>query len=135
MKKLSFITICTALSILPMMSALAAWQELGYNELMSVSVDVDTLQRSGDKAQIMSMLNFKKPGENKQTKEPVNSIIGLNEFNCSNATYRPIEFKEFGGKNGGGKLVSTNPTPDSPYEAVPQNSWQAGVFNVACRKK
>ena len=84
---------------------------------------------------MMSMLNFKKPGENQQTKAPVSSIIGLNEFNCSNATYRPIEFKEFSGKNGGGKLVSTNPTPDSPYEAVPQNSWQAGVFNVACRSK
>ena len=134
MKKLSLTTI-VALSMIPMMNAFAAWQELGYNELMSVSVDVETLQQNGDKAQIMSMLNFKKPGENQQTKAPVNSIIGLNEFNCSNATYRPIEFKEFGGKNGGGTLVSTNPTPDSPYEPVPQNSWQAGVFNVACRNK
>ena len=135
MKKLTLTTAIIALSMLPIMSALAAWQELGYNELMSVSVDVETLQRTGDQAQIMSLLNFKKPGENQQTKAPVNSIIGLNEFNCSNATYRPIEFKEFSGKNGGGKLVSTNPTPDSPYEAVPQNSWQAGVFNVACRSK
>ena len=135
MKKLTLTTAIIALSMLPIMSAVAAWQELGYNELMSVSVDVETLQRTGDKAQIMSLLNFKKPGENQQTKAPVNSIIGLNEFNCSNATYRPIEFKEFGGKNGGGKLVSTNPTPDSPYEAVPKNSWQAGVFNVACRSK
>ena len=135
MKKLSYLTTFAVLSMVPMMSTFAAWQELGYNELMSVSVDVETLQRTGDKAQIMSLLNFKKPGENQQTKAPVNSIIGLNEFNCSNATYRPIEFKEFGGKNGGGKLVSTNPTPDSPYEAVPQNSWQAGVFNVACRSK
>ena len=135
MKKLSYLTTFAVLSMVPIMSAVAAWQELGYNELMSVSVDVETLQRTGDKAQIMSLLNFKKPGENQQTKAPVNSIIGLNEFNCSNATYRPIEFKEFGGKNGGGKLVSTNPTPDSPYEAVPQNSWQAGVFNVACRSK
>ena len=135
MKKLSYLTTFAVLSMVPMMSTFAAWQELGYNELMSVSVDVETLQRTGDKAQIMSMLNFKKPGENPKTKAPVNSIIGLNEFNCSNATYRPIEFKEFGDKNGGGKLVSTNPTPDSPYEAVPQNSWQAGVFNVACRSK
>ena len=134
MKKLSLTTI-VALSMIPMMNAFAAWQELGYNELMSVSVDVETLQQNGDKAQIMSMLNFKKPGENQQTKAPVSSIIGLNEFNCSNATYRPIEFKEFGGKNGGGTLVSTNPTPDSPYEPVPQNSWQAGGFNVACRNK
>ena len=135
MKKLTLTTAIIALSMLPIMSAVAAWQELGYNELMSVSVDVETHQRTGDKAQIMSMLNFKKPGENPKTKAPVNSIIGLNEFNCSNATYRPIEFKEFGGKNGGGKLVSTNPTPDSSYETVPQNSWQAGVFNVACRNK
>ena len=135
MKKLSYLTTFAVLSMVPMMSTFAAWQELGYNELMSVSVDVETLQRTGDKAQIMSMLNFKKPGENPKTKAPVNSIIGLNEFNCSNATYRPIEFKEFGGKNGGGKLVSTNPTPNSPYEAVPQDSWQAGVFSIACSIK
>jgi len=62
MKKLTLTTAIIALSMLPIMSAVAAWQELGYNELMSVSVDVETLQRTGDKAQIMSLLNFKKPG-------------------------------------------------------------------------
>ncbi len=116
-------------------NASAAWQEIGQNDQSIILVDTATLQTQGNLAQIMSMLDFKKPGQDPQTKENVNSIIGLNEYNCSNGKYRPIEFKVFTGNRGKGKVAVDQKTPDSVFEAIPNGSWAAGVFNVACRTK
>ncbi|MES2586901.1 MAG: surface-adhesin E family protein [Pseudomonadota bacterium] len=134
MKKIYALTIFTAVSLLPLSNSFAAWKELGSNELMVVYVDLDTISASGEKAQIMSMLDLKKPGVNPKTKQAVNSIIGLNEYNCPAVSYRPIEFKEFAGSKGSGKVVSDNKTPDSQFEPVISESWTAGVFNVVCKR-
>ena len=135
MKKIHALTVFTALSLLPFSSSFAAWKELGSNEVMVVYVDLDTISSSGEKAQILSMLDFKKPGVNPKTKQPVSSIIGLNEYNCPALSYRPIEFKEFSGNKGSGTVVSDNKTPDSEFEPVISESWTAGVFNVVCKRK
>jgi len=116
-------------------NAAAAWQEIGKTDLFTVFVDPATLQTQGNLSQIMSMLDFKKPGQNPQTKENVNSIIGLNEYDCSTVKYRPIEFKVFSGNSGKGKVVEEQKTPDSPFETIENGSWSAGVFNAACRSK
>ena len=122
-------------SLLVSGNAMAAWQDIGKNDQSTVYVDTATLQTQGNLAQIMSMLDFKKPGQDPQTKENVNSIIGLNEYDCSSGKYRPIEFKVFTGNRGKGKVVVDQKTPDSIFEAIPNGSWAAGVFNVACRSK
>ncbi|OJI04560.1 surface-adhesin E family protein [Polynucleobacter sp. MWH-Adler-W8] len=122
-------------SLLVSSNAMAAWQDIGKNDQSTVYVDTATLQTQGNLAQIMSMLDFKKPGQDPQTKENVNSIIGLNEYDCSSGKYRPIEFKVFTGNRGKGKVVVDQKTPDSIFEAIPNGSWAAGVFNVACRSK
>jgi hypothetical protein len=116
-------------------NAMAAWQELGQNDQSTVFVDTATLQSQGNLALIISMLDFKKPGQDPQTKEIVNSIIGLNEYDCSTGKYRPLEFKVFTGNLGKGKVVVDQKTPDSIFEAIPNGSWAAGVYNVACRSK
>ena len=116
-------------------NALAAWQEIGKNDQSVVFVDTATLQTQGNLAQIVSMLDFKKPGQDPQSKENVNSIIGLNEYDCSTGKYRPLEFKVFTGNRGKGKVIVDQKTPDSVFEAIPNGSWAAGVFNVACRSK
>ena len=103
--------------------------------MMVVYVDLDTVSAIGEKAQIMSMLDLKKPGVNPKTKQPVGSIIGINEYNCPAISYRPIEYKEFAGNKGGGKVVSDNKTPNSEFEPVVSESWAAGVFNVVCQRK
>jgi len=118
---------------LPMSSAFAAWQEVGFNEQSTVSLDIDTLKRDGDKAQIMSMLDFKTPGVDPQTKEPIRSIIGLNEYLCGKIQYRPIEYKVFSGNKGEGKVVADVKSPNSPFEVITSGSWAAGVYNIACR--
>lgn len=135
MKKIYALGIVTALSLAPLSNSFAAWKELGANEVIVVYVDTDTISNSGEKAQIMSMLDFKKPGMNPTTKEPVSSIIGINEYNCPAVSYRPIEYKEFAGNKGTGKVVSDNKTPDSQFEPVVSESWAAGVFNVVCQAK
>ena len=135
MKKIHALSIFTALSLLPFSSSFAEWKELGSNAVMVVYVDLDTVSASGEKAQIMSMLDFKKPGVNPKTKQPVSSIIGINEYNCPAISYRPIEYKEFAGNKGSGKVVSDNKTPDSEFEPVVSESWTAGVFNVVCQRK
>ncbi|CAM3831205.1 surface-adhesin E family protein [Polynucleobacter arcticus] len=135
MKKIHALTILTALSLLPLSNSFAAWKELGSNEVMVVYVDLDTISDSGEKARIMSMLDFKKPGMNPKTKQPVSSIVGINEYNCPAISYRPIEYKEFAGNKGAGKVVSDNKTPNSEFEPVVSESWAAGVFNVVCQRK
>lgn len=135
MKKISSIALFTALCFLPIAHSVAAWKELGSNALMVVYVDLDTVSAVGEKAQIMSMLDFKKPGVNPKTKQPVSSIIGINEYNCPAVSYRPIEYKEFSGNKGTGDVVSDNKTPDSEFEPVVSESWAAGVFNVVCQRK
>lgn len=111
----------------------AAWKELGSNAVMTVYVDLDTVQTQGEKTQIVSMLDFKKPGTNPSNKETVSSIIGLNEYDCPAISYRPIAYKEFSGSKGTGKVVSDNNTPDSKFEPVVNESWTAGVFNSVCK--
>lgn len=135
MKKIYALTIFTAFSLLPFTSSFAEWKELGSNEMMVVYVDLDTVSTAGEKAQIMSMLDLKKPGVNPKTKQAVSSIIGINEYNCPAISYRPIEYKEFAGNRGGGKVVSDNKTPNSEFEPVVSESWAAGVFNVVCQRK
>ena len=135
MKKIYVLTLFTTLSLLPFSSSFAEWKELGSNELMVVYVDLDTVSVSGEKAQVMSMLDLKKPGVNPKTKRPVSSIIGINEYNCPAISYRPIEYKEFAGNKGSGKVVSDNKTPNSEFEPVVNESWTAGVFNVVCQRK
>jgi hypothetical protein len=135
MKKIHALIIFTALTLLPLSNSFAAWKELGANEIMVVYVDLDTISESGEKAQILSMLDFKKPGVNPKTKQAVNSIIGINEYNCPAISYRPIEYKEFSGNKGSGKVVSDNKTPKSEFEPVINESWAAGVFNVVCQRK
>lgn len=121
------------LATLPTTSAVAAWQEIGSNEQSTVSLDIETLKRDGDKAQIMSMLDFKTPGTDPQTKEPIRSIIGLNEYLCEKVQYRPIEYKVFSGNKGEGKVVADVKSPDSQFEAIVSGSWAAGVYSIACR--
>jgi len=132
----SLITLTLVIAAMaPLSNAFAEWRELGSNELIVVYVDLDTIKDSGEKAQIMSMLDFKKPGVNPNNKQTVNSIVGINEYNCPGISYRPIAFKEFSGKKGTGKVVSDNNTPDSQFEPVINESWTAGVFNVVCQKR
>lgn len=134
MKSINSLLVISA-ALLGSGNAMAAWQEIGQNDQSIVFVDTATVQVQGNLAQAMSMLDFKKPGQDPQTKENVNSIIGLNEFECSTGKYRPIEFKVFTGNRGKGKVVVDQKTPDSVFEAIPNGSWAAGVFNVACRSK
>ena len=137
MKKMNSFLLATLLVALmsPISNAYAEWKELGYNDAMTVYVDLETIRDSGEKAQIMSMLDFKKPGANPNNKQTVSSIVGLNEYNCPEISYRPIAFKEFSGKKGTGKVVSNTDTPDSKFEPVISESWTAGVFNVVCQKR
>jgi hypothetical protein len=135
MKKVLLASLSTTLLLIVSGNANAAWKELGSNELMTVYVDLDTVQTVGETTQIVSMLDFKKPGSNPKNKDAVLSIIGLNEFNCPAVNYRPIEFKEFSGNKGGGKVVSDNKTPDSQFEQIQNGSWAAGVFNTVCKIK
>ena len=134
MKKI-YLLLALGATLLGSNNAFAEWQEIGKTDLFTVYVDTATLQQQGDKAQIMSMLDFKKPGQNPANKENVNSIIGLNEYDCSGVKYRPIEFKVFAGNKGKGKVVEDQKTPSSPFETIESGSWPAGVYNVACRAK
>jgi hypothetical protein len=135
MKKIHVLSIATMLFLLPFSNSFAAWKELGSNEMMVVYVDLDTISGSGEKVQILSMLDFRKAGMNPKTKLPVSSIIGINEYNCPAISYRPIAYKEFSGNKGSGKVVSDNQTPNSEFEPVVNESWTAGVFNVVCMRK
>ncbi len=134
MKKTSLLIALSA-SLLCSGNVLAEWVELGKTDLFTLYADPATIQKQGDKSQVISMLDFKKPGQNPKTKENANSIVGLNEFDCSSVKYRPIEFKVFAENLGKGKVVEEQSTPNSTFETIENGSWPAGVFNVACRSQ
>lgn len=136
MKKIKLLAIlATSLFFAQANSAYAEWKELGSNDVMTVYVDLDTVSTYFELTQIVSMLDFKKPGVNPENKKQVNSIIGLNEYNCPMISYRPIAYKEFSGNKGEGEVVADVRTPDSKFEPVESGSWTAGVFKSVCQKK
>jgi len=135
MKTTLSVTLAALLSLAAIGNACAAWKELGANDVMVVYVDPDTIQVFGEKAQILSMLDLKKPGQNPTNKKAVSSIIGINEYNCPGMSYRPIEYKEFSGRKGTGRVVRDNKTPDSKFEQIVNESWHAVVFTTVCVKK
>lgn len=136
MKKIKLLTLlATSIFFAQANSAHAEWKELGSNDVMTVYVDLDTISTYFELAQIVSMLDFKKPGVNPENKKPVSSVIGLNEFNCPKISYRPIAYKEFSGNKGEGEVVSDVRSPDSKFEPVESGSWTAGVFKSVCQKK
>jgi hypothetical protein len=68
MKKISSLILLSA-ALTCSGNALAEWQEIGKTDLFTVFVDPATLQKQGNLTQIMSMLDFKKSGQNPKTKE------------------------------------------------------------------
>jgi len=94
MKKIKLLALlATSVFFAQANSAYAEWKELGSNDVMTVYVDLDTVSTYFELTQIVSMLDFKKPGTNPENKKPVNSIIGLNEYNCPMISYRPLPTK------------------------------------------
>lgn len=114
-------------------NAIAAWDELGSNEQITVWVDRASLKKSGDKALFLSMLDLKKPGVDPKSKSPVNSIIGLNEYHCGHNQYRALDVKFMSDKKGDGKVIGEIKSPNSTFEPVINGDWTAGVYNLACR--
>lgn len=114
-------------------NAIAAWDELGSNELITVWVDKASLKKSGDKALFLSILDLKKPGVDPKSKSPVNSIIGLNEYHCGQNQYRALDVKFMSDKKGDGKVIGEIKSPNSTFEPVINGDWTAGVYNLACR--
>ena len=114
-------------------NVIAAWDELGSNELITVWVDKASLKKSGDKALFLSMLDLKKPGIDPKSKSPVNSIIGLNEYHCGQNQYRALDVKFMSDKKGDGKVIGEIKSPNSTFEPVINGDWTTGVYNLACR--
>ena len=114
-------------------NVIAAWDELGSNELITVWVDKASLKKSGDKALFLSMLDLKKPGVDPKSKSPVNSIIGLNEYHCGQNQYRALDVKFMSDKKVDGKVIGGIKSPNSTFEPVINGDWTAGVYNLACR--
>jgi hypothetical protein len=114
-------------------NVIAAWDELGSNELITVWVDKASLKKSGDKALFLSILDLKKPGVDPKSKSPVNSIIGLNEYHCGQNQYRALDVKFMSDKKDDGKVIGEIKSPNSTFEPVINGDWTAGVYNLACR--
>ncbi|MCE7506508.1 hypothetical protein LZG75_09685 [Polynucleobacter sp. IMCC30063] len=113
--------------------AFAAWQEIGFNDQVTIYVDPETIKKTdGDNLQILSMLDLKTPGKDPKTDKALSSIIGLNEFACGKQQYRPLEVKLFTGNKGGGSLISDEKLSNSPYEQIVSGSWVVGVYKTAC---
>ena len=130
MKK--FFVLAGFLALLPCAPALAAWQEIPFNDQVTIYVDIATIKADGDNIQMISMLDLKTPGKDPKTNKAVSSIIGLNEFACGKQQYRPLDVKLFTGNKGDGTLISDEKLGNSPYEQIVSGSWVVGVYKTAC---
>ena len=132
MKKL-LVLVAGCFALLPYAPAFAAWQEIGFNDQVTIYVDITTIKKvEDDNIQMLSMLDLKTPGKDPKTNKALSSIIGLNEFACGKQAYRPLEVKLFTGNKGSGTLISDEKLSNSPYEKITSGSWVVGVYKTAC---
>ena len=73
MKK--FFVLAGFLALLPCAPALAAWQEIGFNDQVTIYVDITTIKVDGDNIQMVSMLDLKTPGKDPKTNKALRNLV------------------------------------------------------------
>ena len=113
-------------------SAMAAWVEVGSNEITTIYVDPATIQREGNMAKMWHLIEFK--NAKKDMGEAYKSTKDQNEYDCKEEKSRRRAFSEYAENMGGGKVVYSD-TFTGKWKPVTPDSGIEVLWKFACVKK
>lgn len=127
-------TLFILLSLLTSTLVQAEWVELGRTDTFRVYVENRSLQRKGDSATVVQMLDFT-TAQWADARTAIGSIKQLNEFDCVQPRFRTLSAVAYSEQMTAGKVVADETVADPQWEAVQPSSGAEQVRKLACGKK
>jgi len=112
--------------------AMAAWVEVGSNEITTIYVDQATIQRDGKLAKMWHLTDFKRV--KKDIGEPYMSMKDQYEYDCKEEKMRRRASIQYSKNMGDGKKVY-NDSYTTKWKPVPPDSGLEVLWKFACIKK
>ena len=116
-------------------SAMATWTSVGRTDLLggvTTYVDYDTIQKSGNKAKMWTLKDYKTSQETDGVK--YFSFKIQKEFNCDDGQIRYLTHLVFSGNMGGGEVVNSYDNADK-WRSTKPGSLGESELKAACGKK
>ena len=110
----------------------AEWTWVDESEHYNAYVDLQTIRKKGNKAKMWSLFDYKTAQiahDNEYW-----SARSINEYDCTDATYRSLSFSFLSGKMVTGREILNN-NIKGEFEEIPPNSIIETLFKVACSKR
>lgn len=130
MKKLLFALFATFIST----NATAEWTRVGGDDDKSsdIYVDVNTVRKTGGKAKIWSLGDYKTLQGNKN--EKYSSAKMYWEFDCQEENLRILALSAYSKKMGSGGVVFSENTPYDNWQPVAPESTGGVLLSIACKE-
>ena len=103
---------------------------------MSLYVDLDTIRRRGDKAEMWALYDYK-DSQTRRSGDPYSSRKVQSEYNCTEKVKRLIDVEEFAEHMGNGKVVHKQSYIFSTQQPrwTPINSGGGeSLWKIACKQ-
>lgn len=109
----------------------AEWTKVEGNEYVTFYVDPATISKAGDKAIMLTLVDFKTA--NRNGGNPYMSTKTQHEYDCTENKWRLLDFSYHSGNMGEGELVHTDAEPGH-WEPVKPGSGTQIRWKIACGK-
>ncbi|MCR4305228.1 MAG: hypothetical protein NUV63_13580 [Gallionella sp.] len=113
-------------------SALAEWDKVGSNEIVTIYTDSTTISRTGNMATMWHLTDFKRV--KKDMGATYMSTKDQYEYDCKEEKSRRRAFSEHSKSMGGGEVVYSD-SFTTKWKAVPPDSGIEILWKIACEKK
>jgi hypothetical protein len=104
---------------------------IGLYDMGTFYVDMDTLKRTGDTAQIWTALDYRDPQVSQQSKKNYKSTRMLMEFNCKQSTVRNLALSYHTGKRLTGETLSSEGVVGG-FKPVPPDTPIFKIMRLVC---
>ena len=130
MKAVKHIVVAVMLAVSS--AAWADWVTLGGNDKFDVYVDTSTIRKSGDKAKMWHLMDFKTSKELQG--DPYLSSKSQSEYDCKDERERTLYFTQHSGQMSDGNVVYSSSGTPSNWTPVSPGSIGESLWKVACGK-
>ena len=113
-------------------SALAEWDKVGSNEIVTIYTDSATISRTGNMATMWHLTDFKTSRKDMGAKYM--STKDQNEYDCKEEKLRRRAFSEHSKSMGGGEVVYSD-SFITKWKTPPPDSGLEILWKIACEKK
>jgi endonuclease YncB( thermonuclease family) len=122
------------LLVVPSSHAAAGWVEVAHNEFATYYSDPATIHKSGNVAQMWSLLDFKTAQQSRTTEESYLSSTSQFEYDCEKELLRQLYLAWHAGNMGGGEIVYSE-SSSRKWNPVPPGRIIKSLWQTACGKQ